>query len=651
MKKILGIALVVIAAGAAVWWFFLGENPERGAAKAAEAEAAVTLAEYPQQVLWGDTHLHTDNSIDAFGFGTRLGPEAALQFARGDKVMSTTGIEAQLARPLDFLVIADHSDGLGATRRLYDAPRMLIQDPTLKRWHDMMHESPEQSQMAIAELITAAADGTLPAALRDPETQAENTRNIWQSHLATLDKYYQPGKFTPIAGYEWTLMPGGNNLHRVVMYRDGYDKTSKTLPFPGIDGNIEGLFDYMDAYEKATGGRVLAIPHNSNLSNGMMFELTQADGGPMTAEYARRRAMREPVVEATQIKGDSESHPFLSPNDEFAGFGDAGWELGNLPLTAKKEDSQFAGEYLREALKRGLSIEQQAGANPYKFGMIGSTDSHTSLATADEDNFFGKHTGNEPNAERANEAQNLGTRQGRFGWNYLAGGYAAVWARANTRAEIFDAMMRREVYATTGPRMVVRFFGGFDFAGTDFASDWVAGAYAGGVPMGGELSDNGTAPQFIVSALKDPDGAHLDRVQIVKGWTDGSGTLREKVYDVAWSDQDTRRSVAGKVPAVGNTVDLATASYTNDIGAPELHTVWTDPDYTRGQRAFYYVRVLEIPTPRWTLFDAVKFGFKLSEDALRNAVAQERAYTSPIWIGPSSGGSLPAQPLSERAAP
>lgn len=636
MKKYLGIAVLAALLIGAGWWLFGRDDPQANARQVADAEEGVELAAYPQEVLWGDTHLHTDNSIDAFGFGTRLGPEAALRFARGEEVTATSGMKAQLARPLDFLVIADHSDGLGATRRLYDAPRIAIQDPTLLRWHDMMHESPEQSQRAIGELITAASDGSLPEALRDPANQEKNTRDIWTTHLATLDKFYDPGTFTPIAGYEWTLMPGGNNLHRVVMFRDGFEKTSKVLPYPGIDGQVNGLFDYMDNYEEATGGRVLAIPHNSNLSNGMMFELTAPDDGPMTAEFARKRAMREPVVEATQIKGDSESHPFLSPNDEFASFGDTGWDLGNLDLSQAKENSQFAGEYLREALKRGLSIEQQTGVNPYKFGMIGSTDSHTSLATGDEDNFFGKHTGNEPNAERANAEQNLGTRVGRFGWNYLAGGYAAVWAKGNTRAEIFDAMQRREVYATTGPRMVVRFFGGYDFADIDFGGDWVEGAYTTGVPMGGELSDNGSAPQFIVSALKDPDGAHLDRVQVVKGWITAEGALQEKVFDVIWSDMDTRRSVGGKVPGVGDTVDRAKATYTNDIGAPELQTVWTDPEYREGQNAFYYVRVLEIPTPRWTLFDAVRFGFELSADAMKDAVAQERAYTSPIWVGPAA---------------
>lgn len=632
MKKLIGVVALVAVVAAGAWWLFFRDDPVAQARKVAELEAAVELTDYPRQVLWGDTHLHTDNSIDAFGFGTRLGPDAALQFARGEKVTATTGMEAQLARPLDFLVIADHSDGLGATRRLYDAPRIAIQDETLLRWHDMMHESPEQSQRAIGELITAASNGTLPEALQDPEGQAEATRDIWTAHLATLDKYYEPGTFTPLAGYEWTLMPGGNNLHRVVMFRDGFEKTSQILPFPGLAGQVDGLFDYMEAYEESTGGQVLAIPHNSNLSNGLMFELTMPDGGPMTAEYARRRAEHEPVVEATQIKGDSEAHPFLSPNDEFAGFGDAGWELGNLSLTAGKDNSMLAGEYLREALKRGLSIEQQTGANPYKFGMIGSTDSHTTLATADEDNFFGKHTGNELGMDRAMQEQNLGTREGRFGWHYLSSGYAAVWARGNTRAEIFDAMMRREVYATTGPRMTVRFFAGADFGEVDFASDWVAGAYAKGVPMGGDLSDTGEAPQFIVSALKDPDGAHLDRVQIVKGWIDANGRTQEKVFDVAWSDADRRRAVGGKLPAVGNTVNMEDATYTNTIGAAELQTVWTDPEYRSGQNAFYYVRVLQIPTPRWPLYDAVRFGFELSADALKNAVAQERAYTSPIWI-------------------
>ena len=600
-----------------------------------DGSGAIELAEFPDRPYWGDTHLHTDNSIDAFGFGVRLGPEEALQFASGREVTATTGLAAQLDRPLDFLVIADHSDALGATRRLYDAPRILVRDPTLRRWYDMMHEGPQGSQRAIAELITAASNDNLPAALRDPERQREATRTIWNAHLAMLDRYNRPGEFTALAGFEYTLMPDGNNLHRVVMFRDGSAKTAKVVPYPGIDTEAEGLWDYMEAYEKATGGQVLAIPHNSNLSNGLMFELTMPGGGPMTAEYARKRARWEPVVEATQIKGDSEAHPFMSPNDEFAGFGTAGWELGNLPLTAAATPEMQRGNYVREALKRGLSIEQRTGANPYAFGLVGSTDSHTGLATGDEDNFFGKHTGNEPNPQRAMAPQNLGTSEGRFGWHYLAGGYAAAWARGNTRAEIFDAFKRREVYATTGPRMVLRVFAGFDFTPADWRGDWVRAGYRRGVPMGGELAATGRAPVLMISALKDPDGANLDRVQVVKGWVDGAGEAQERVYDVVWSDMARRARVGGKVPAVGDTVDRAKASYTNTIGAPELRAAWTDPDYDAGQRAFYYVRVLEIPTPRWPLFDRLRFGTELSDEAVEASVAQERAYSSPIWIRPA----------------
>ena len=621
-----------------------GEDADR---RSGDGERTIELAEFPDRPYWGDTHLHTDNSVDAFGFGVRLGPEAALRFARGEEVTASTGGVAQLARPLDFLVISDHSDALGATRALFDAPRLAIVamgDETVLRWYDMMHESPEQSQRAIAELITAAGNGTAPASLTDPEQQAERTSDVWNTHLETLDRFNEPGVFTAIAGFEYSLMPGGNNLHRVVMFRDGSDRTSQTVPYPGLTTTAEGLWDYMSAYAEATGGQALAIPHNSNLSNGLMFELTMPDGSPMTAEYARKRAAAEPVVEVTQIKGDSETHSFLSPNDEYAGFGDTGWELGNLPLTQATTDDMRAGSYVRDALKRGLTLEEQIGVNPYAFGMIGSTDSHTAFATGDEDNFWGKHTGNEPaNQQRALQPQNMGTRLGRFGWNYLAGGYAAAWARGNTRAEIFDAFKRREVYATTGPRMVVRLFGGFDFTEGDWDNDWVRKGYESGVPMGGELADNGTSPSFMISAQKDPDGANLDRVQIVKGWVDAEGNAREKIYDVVWSDMEKRTKLGGKVPAVGDTVDREKATYTNDIGAAQLRAVWSDPDYAQGQRAFYYVRVLEIPTPRWTLFDAVRFGIELSDDAKADAVAQERAYSSPIWLKPAVAKALEAQ--------
>ncbi len=619
-----------------------GCGEQASEAQRGDGEGTIELAEYPDRPYWGDTHLHTDNSVDAFGFGTRLGPEAALRFARGEEVTATTGMPAQLDRPLDFLVIADHSDGLGATKRLMNAPRPLVRDPVMRRWQAMLREGGKQSQLAVAELITAAADGTLPEAFRNPDPEVG--KEIWEDHLETVDRFNEPGKFTAFGGFEWTLMPDGNNLHRVVMFRDGSDRTSQVVPFPGLDNTPDQLWDYMASYEETTGGQALAIPHNGNLSNGLMWQETGPDGAPMSAEYAAKRAQWEPVVEVTQIKGDSEAHSSLSPNDEFAGYGDWGWELGNLPLTNKATPDMFGGSYVREALKRGLSIEQRTGANPYQFGMIGSTDSHTSLATADEDNFFGKHTGNEPDAERAMAGQNLGTRVGRFGWHYLASGYAAAWARGNTRAEIFDAFKRREVYATTGSRMTVRVFGGFDFTDDDFGADgpaggWVEAGYTRGVPMGGDLAGGETAPSFMIEAMKDAEGANLDRVQVVKGWVAADGSTQERVFDVAWSDPETRSISGGKLAPVGSTVDEAQATYTNDIGAAQLRTVWTDPDYTAGQRAFYYVRVLEIPTPRWVLFDALRFGLTLPEEVVKTV--QERAYTSPIWVGPkaASGAS------------
>jgi hypothetical protein len=474
--------------------------------------------------------------------------------------------------------------------------------------------------------------------LIDPERQKKNTWTIWTAHTETVERYNEPGKFTAFMGFEYTLMPGGDNLHRVVMFRDGKKQADQVLPFSSLTGTSAAmLWDYMDNYEKKTGGKALAIPHNSNVSNGLMFELTGPDGGPMTADYARRRAAREPVVEVTQIKGDSESHPFLSPNDEFAGFGDAGWELGNLPMTANKTNTMFAGEYVREALKRGLAIEARTGVNPYKFGMIGATDSHTALSTGDENNFFGKHSGVEPRAGRATEPQNLGSRPGRFGWHYLAGGYAGVWAKANTRAAIFDAMMRREVYATTGPRIQVRFFGGWDFTADDLKTNMVKAGYMRGVPMGADLKPSAEpnirkAPSFIVSALKDPMGGNLDRAQVIKGWVDAAGTLHEKIFDVVWSERTRRTLTGGKLTPVGDTVNLANATYTNSIGAPELLTVWTDPEFDARVKAFYYVRVLEIPTPSWPAYDAVRFKVKMPPSVRMKA--QERAYTSPIWYVP-----------------
>lgn len=605
-----------------------------GASRLLGTQAEVTDTAYPERVFWGDTHLHTANSPDAFGFGNRLDPEAALRFARGEEVTSSTGVKAKLNRPLDFLVIADHSDGFASIKDLYNAPRSFITHPMMLRWYDMMHESPAQSIKAVGEIIDAKAKGTLPQELVNPEGATERLKNNWLAHIAAVERYNEPGKFTAFLGFEYTLMNGGNNLHRNVVYRDGGNRVAQFPPLASFDTTKpDGLWDYLDSYEKKTGGKALTIPHNSNLSNGMMFMLTDPSGGPMSAEYARRRAAREPLVEITQIKGDSESHPFMSPNDEFAGYGDAGWELGNLDFSERTTPDMQPGSYVREALKRGLLIQQRTGVNPYKYGVIGSTDAHTSLSTADDDNFFGKHPGNEPSPGRSTHTQGLGRRDERLGWNYLASGYAAVWATSNTRAAIFDAMMRKEVYATTGPRMVLRVFGGWDFKPADLKGDWVKAGYTRGVPMGGTLKAGSGVPSFVISALKDPQGANLDRVQVVKGWVDAKGQAQEKVFDVVWSSMDQRKLVGGKVPAVGDTVDTATATYKNTIGAPSLATVWSDPEFNPRQRAFYYVRVLEIPTPTWVNYDMVRFKLKLPPSIPLKQ--QERGYTSPIWFNPA----------------
>jgi uncharacterized protein DUF3604 len=590
---------------------------------------------YPTRVLWGDTHLHTANSLDAAAFGNTLGPEPAYRFARGEEVVSSSGQPVRLSRPLDFLVIADHAEGLGATEEIKKGNPTLMADATLRRWHDLMAAGGESASQAAIEIIRSVGTGTTPKAMLSRQL----ARSVWQDYTSTAERYNEPGRFTALIGYEWTSNNGGNNLHRVVIFRDGKDRADLIVPFSAFDSEDPAmLWKFLDAYTEKSGGEVLAIPHNGNLSNGRMFALVDFDGRGLTRAYAETRARLEPLYEVTQIKGDSETHPFLSPNDEFAGF--ELWDKGNLDLTELKRPEMLQYEYARSGLKLGLKLEQELGVNPFKFGMIGSTDSHTSLATADQDNFFGKHSGAEPSAARATHAF-LASRDGSvkiMGWEMTASGYAAVWSTGNTRAAIFEALQRKEVYGTTGPRMVVRFFGGFDFGPADAKTRSPATiGYARGVPMGGDLAaaPPGKAPGFLVAALKDPIGANLDRIQIVKGWQDASGALREKVSDVAWGDAQTRKPDAnGKLPPIGSTVDAANATWTNTIGDPELITVWTDPDFDPALRAFYYARVIEIPTPRWTAYDAKLFGVQMPKEV--PMLAQQRAYTSPIWYTPKS---------------
>jgi hypothetical protein len=594
----------------------------------------------PTRVFWGDTHLHTSFSMDAGAFGARLGPEDAYRFARGEEIQSNTAGPVRLARPLDFLVVADHSDNMGFFPDLFAGDPNILADPKGREWYDKVQAGGQQGMEVALEIIDLFSRGTFPEALMYwPDTTAY--KDTWAKTIAAAEAYNEPGVFTAFIGYEWTSqVPPGQNLHRVVIYRDGADKASQTVPAttypPQGRTDPEYLWDLLQVFEDKTGGEVLAIAHNGNLSNGLMFPLINpVDNKPLTRDYVETRARWEPLYEVTQIKGDGEAHPFLSPNDEFADFGT--WDKGNLNLSELKNNDMLQYEYARSALELGLKLENELGTNPYKFGMIGSTDSHTALSTADDDNFYGKHAGSEPSPERMRHAFAKFGDLEIMNWETLASGYAGVWARENTREALFDAMQRKEVYGTTGPRMLVRFFGGWDFESRDANTRQPAAVgYRKGVPMGGDLSQApaGKAPTFLVAALKDPIGGNIDRIQIIKGWQDAKGKLHERVYDIAVSDgREIGADGRCKTP-VGNTVDVENATWSNSIGDTELISVWKDPDFDPGQRAFYYLRVLEIPTPRWTAYDAKYFNLEEIDDKIP-MTTQERAYTSPIWYTPN----------------
>ncbi|KPJ78124.1 MAG: hypothetical protein AMJ54_05130 [Deltaproteobacteria bacterium SG8_13] len=591
---------------------------------------------FPTQVYWGDTHLHTGMSMDAGAFGARLLPEDAYRFARGEELTSSTGLKVKLDRPLDFLVVADHSDNMGFFPRLYEGDPEYLADSTGKRWYEMIQAGGQEGVKAAAEIIVAFSQGTFPEKLQSLPGSAAY-RSAWEETIEAAEKYNDPGHFTAFIGYEWTSNTGGNNLHRVVIYRDGGEKAGRLEPYTTLkplgSDNPRDLWKWLQGYQDKTGGQVLAIGHNGNLSNGIMFPVVESfTGKQVDLEYARTRSKWEPLYEVTQIKGDGEAHPFLSPNDEFADY--ETWDQGNLDLSVPKKNDMLRYEYARSALQTGLELEKRLGINPYKFGMIGSTDSHTALATAGEDNFFGKHSGAEPGPKRWEHPMAQVGDAKYEGWSMVSSGYAAVWAKENTRAAIFDAMKRKETYATTGPRMIVRFFGGWDFTDKDAQNRLPAYAgYSKGVPMGSDLPPNsdGKQPTFLVAALKDPLSGNLDRIQIVKGWLGADGKPRERIFNVAWSD-GRKADAKGKLPPVGNTVDVANATWTNTIGATELITVWKDPDFDPSLRAFYYARVIEIPTPRWTAYEAKRYGIKMPSEV--PMVTQERAYTSPIWHTP-----------------
>ena len=586
---------------------------------------------YPERVLWGDEHVHTGWSVDAGVSGAVLSPEDAVRFARGETVKSNTGQMAKLERPHDWIAVTDHSDGMGTIQEMLAANPEFMADPTIKKWHDMMGQGPQQAMAATIELVRAQATRTMPKAFMDEKW----VKSAWQKTVDIMEKYNEPGKFTAFISYEWTSNAlSGENLHRNVIFRDNADKTRSLSPLTTWDsGDPAKLWTWLANYETTTGGKVLAIPHNGNLSNGRMFEEQQYDGKPLTREWVEARARWEVLLELYQFKGQGEAHPKLSPNDEFANY-DL-WDTGNLAGKTKTPE-MIRTEYWREALKSGLRLQATFGTNPFKLGAAGGTDTHTGMSAPEEDNFWGKLKTSEPSAERWDHLFQKEQSYVRKDWTLSAAGYTGVWATANTREAIWDAMKRRETYATSGPRFTLRFFGGYHYTAADAQADRIVPAgYSKGVPMGGDLraAQASQVPTFLIAAMKDPRGGNLDRVQIVKGWVDSAGKTHEAIFNVVWSEPGRRKLSGGKLTPVGDTVDVATATYKNTIGAPTLVGRFRDPNFDPNQRAFYYARVIEIPTPRWTAYDSVRFKVKMAPEVPMKH--QERAVSSPIWYNPA----------------
>jgi hypothetical protein len=614
-------ACVAIVSGA----FAQDIQPEKERVQSPKKEySPYTADHFPNQVYFGDTHLHSSWSTDSGMAGGTAGPDVAFRVSRGETVTSTTGWKVKLIRPLDFIVLADHAENLGLADFIQRSDPLLLANKTGKRWHDMVKAG--NGYDAFIEWLQADD--------RDQINEPKMMQSAWARVVENADNYYQPGAFTTLHGFEWTSMPNGNNMHRVVIFRDNAARVGQVLPFSQYDSHdVEDLWKYMDGYESKTGGQVLAIAHNGNLSNGLMFDTRTYTGKELTRKYAETRMRFEPLYEVTQQKGDGEAHPLLSPDDAFADFETI--DAGNISGKVAKTPEMLPKEYARPALKEGLRQEKKLGMNPFKFGMIGSSDNHTALPTTREENNFSKASFVEPSADRAKhplvkgQTPELSIMEADVG----ASGLAAVWARENTREAIWDAMARKETYATSGTRLRVRVFGGWDFKADEVSRpDFARTGYDRGVPMGGDLTNGpaGAAPSFLIRAIRDPDGANLDRVQVIKGWLDASGKTHEKIWDVACGGRKVVKDACDG--DVGNTVDVADASYTNTIGSAVLAAHWSDPEFNPAQKAFYYVRVLEIPTPRWTAYDAKFFNVQMPESTKMEL--QDRAYTSPIWYTP-----------------
>jgi len=583
------------------------------------APACAQQANPERNAYFGETHIHTSWSFDAYTFGNlKAGPEDAYKYAMGQPIMHPAGYQVKINRPLDFLAVTDHAEYVGIAPLANDPNSDISKLPIAEQ---LKVRSKDDIQRVYLFLGGSIIRNQPIAEL----TSSKVTGSVWKQIVAAADKYYQPGKFTTFAAYEWTSTPDNRNMHRNIIFKDS--KKVPDYPFSSMDSNHpEDLWNWMDTQRKA-GNELLAISHNANLSDGIMFPLeVDSKNRPIDAAWAQERINNEPLTEIHQLKGTSETHPMLSPNDEFADY-----ELLNYILGGVERNPKVHGSYVREAWENGVAMQDSRGYNPYKMGVVGASDSHNTGSGYSQNDYFGGHG----LLDAAPQQRLSGKKEAGLNMGLLStAGLGGVWAEENTRESIFAAMQRKETFGTSGVRIRVRFFGGWDYRADVLSrKDWVKLGYANGVPMGGDLKPKaGQAPTFIVWAVKDPDDANLDRIQIIKGWTK-SGQIFEKIYDLAWSGNRKPDPVTGKVPAVGSTVDVKNATYTNTIGAVELKKVWKDPDFDPSLHTFYYVRVLQIPTPRWSTYDAKKLGVPPPNWVA--ATVQERAWTSPIWYVPT----------------
>jgi len=600
------------------------QSPPASASAAATAAADARPPANPERnAYFGNVHVHTSYSFDAYTNGTRTTPDDAYAWAQGKEISNSGfGGKIQIQTPLDFYMVSDHAEYMGALTQMGNPDSALAKSDLGK---SIASSDPNVRMAAFTKILIGMSTGKPEPLLSDPAL----ARTVWSQIVKAANDNYQPGKFTTFAGFEWTANPMKRNLHRVVVFRDTAHVPDLVLSALESE-DPEHLWQWMDT-QRAHGSTLLAVPHNGNASDGRMFELVKFDGKPIDAAYNKARATNEPLYEISQIKGTSETWPSLSPTDEFAGF-----ELWNYTLSPQSErPTKQRGAYVRQALLDGLAQDAKGNGNPFKYGFIGDSDTHNAAGSNEEFNYTGKFANeNEPHARLLGE-KGQPPAQAQQIREFSSAGLAGVWAEENTRESIFDAMMRKETFGTSGPMIKVRFFGGWDFGGADLkGADFVKTGYARGVAMGGDLKPaGGKAPTFMVKALKDPKSGNLDRVQVVKGWLDAKGAQHEKIYDVAWSGDRKPDARTGKLPAVGDTVDATKATYANTIGASELEAAWTDPDFDPAVRAFYYARVIEIPTPRWSTYDAVKLGVPVPKGLAVSI--QERAWTSPIWYTPA----------------